>query len=74
MDVMTFFFVFTCFWAEKLMDICGRDDPFFGLHLFLGRKLDICGHIMTLKKPVLLLRSKNMVILRYTKPSYEYLL
>ena len=42
---------------------------FFGFHLFLGKKLDICGHIMTLKEPVFLLRSENMVTL-YVKMMY----
>ena len=40
-DVMTFF------WSSLLggkVDICGRDDLFCGLYLFLGRKLDIYGH------------------------------
>ena len=45
------------------LDICGCDGFFFfGIHLNLGEKLE-SADVITLKEPVLLLRSKNMATL-----------
>ena len=38
-----FFLVFTCLFLGRKINICGRGDLFFDLHLFLGRKIDTCG-------------------------------
>ena len=59
-DVMAFF------WRK--MDICGRDNLFFHIYIFLAftcfwAEKWTYTDMMTLKEPVLLLRSKNMVTL-----------
>ena len=44
------------------MDICGREDLFFCLHLLLGGKMT-SAEVMTLEEPVFLSRSENMLTL-----------
>ena len=65
-NAMTFFLVFTCFWAEE-MDICGRDDLFL-VFTFLGAENWTSADMMTLKEPVLLLRGENVVTLLIAVP------
>ena len=54
--VMTFIFLALHLTLDEKLYICGRDDVFFWSSLDFGRKTDV----MTVKEPVLLLRSENV--------------